>query len=685
MPLDLTRRSSPAPPLAPPDGGGRPRGRLPIVWVLVLALPTLTCVAVASVLLLGLIDSRAYTRTLVRDRATVLIDSIVSDLSSHLDPIAARIEHMGRAFTTGLVDLNDRTAVTDFVSGALIGLPQAAGLVIVHTDGSADAFHRDGDRVTYEHRASSPEAPGWLQRGLRDPEPRWTNPVWTAKLGRSVVARRQPLYGPNGYLGVMMVAVTTDELSRLLATTSVRFDQTPFILFDREHVLAHPKLEGRSAAQSVERPLPSLAEVDDPVLVHLWDRESAPLPPAEQIPGADGRRVKIDGATSVVLYRAVANYGEQPWMIGSHFRQSEIDAGEMSRFMRSGVIGGIILVLAVLLSLACGRMLGRPIRLLARATREIEKGNFAVPRFGGSPIREFDQAARAFNDMVDGLRERERIRDLFGKYVPPEVVETVLADPAALEIGGENREITVLFSDIEGFTALAEGLSPDRVLALLNAYFEGVSGILVTHSGIIVDFVGDAVFAIFGAPIAHRDHARRALAAARDVERFARAFAAEQQANGLGFGGTRIGVHTGVAIVGNIGSRDRLKYGAAGDVVNTAARLEGANKTFGSRILASVAAIRHAGDPDVRPMGSVIVKGRHAPIEVFEVLDAGASASAWHAQYLVAFESLATRTGEAAAAIRRLLAERPEDRAMIRLLERLERGAAGAAIELTEK
>jgi class 3 adenylate cyclase len=674
------------PPATSPSAAALPRWRLPIVGVLVLALPILTAAAVASVLALGIIDSRAYTHTLVHDRATVLLDSIVNDLASQLNPVAAQIEHMGQVLSTDLVHLDDRAAVVDFVSGALIGLPQAAGLLVVHTDGSADAFRRDGDRIDYGRWPTvPPEVTRLLEQGSRDPEPRWVRPIWTAKLNRSIVVRSQPLYGASGYRGTLIVPVTIDALSRVLARTSAGFNQTPFILFDRDHVLAHPKLAGGSAALSAERPLPTLAEVGDPVLARLWDPASTPLPPADRIPGTDGRRVRVDGATSVVLFRAVANYGEQPWMIGSHFRQSEIDGAEMARFMRSGLVGGAVLVLAVLLSMACGRLIGRPIRRLAHATREIEKGNFGLPRLTGNPIREFDQAARAFNDMVDGLRDRERIRDLFGRYVPPEVVETVLADPEALELGGQKREITVLFSDIEGFTALSEGLSPDRVLALLNAYFEGVGTILVAHSGIIVDFVGDAVFAVFGATIAHADHARRALAAAREVDRFARDFSAAQQAAGLGFGGTRIGIHTGVAIVGNIGSHDRLKYGAAGDVVNTAARLEGANKAFSSRILASAVAIRHAGDPDVRPMGSVIVKGRHAPVEVCEVLETGASASAWHAEYLAAFDRLGDRSADAAAALRRLLAERPHDRAMTRLLDRLERGAAGAAIELTEK
>src|SRR5215831_12999628 len=146
-------------------------------------------------------------------------------------------------------------------------------------------------------------------------------------------------------------------------------------------------------------------------------------------------------------------------------------------------------------------------------------------------------------------------------------------------------------------------MAPADLVRLLNSYFEAVCAPIQTHDGVIIDFVGDAVFAIFGAPIAHADHAARALACARDIDGVARAFAAARNAEGIALGRTRIGVHTGVATVGNFGSSDRLKYGAAGDVVNTAARLESANKFFGTHLLASRATVDAAGDRDWRPLG----------------------------------------------------------------------------------
>src|ERR1043165_7121341 len=142
-------------------------------------------------------------------------------------------------------------------------------------------------------------------------------------------------------------------------------------------------------------------------------------------------------------------------------------------------VGGAVLAIAVLISILVGRLIGRPVIGLATAARAIEEGDLDAPRLPGSPVREIDVAAHAFNDMVGGLRDRARIRDLFGKYVPLEVAREVLADPDALQLGGQKREITVVFTDIEGFTTLSEGLPPDRLLAVLNAYFDGISGILV--------------------------------------------------------------------------------------------------------------------------------------------------------------------------------------------------------------
>lgn len=673
--------------IAAPEARQPPRRRnwrLPIIWLLVLALPGLTFVAVASVLQLGLTESRTLTRTLLRERADALLETVIADLGQHLDPVSAQIGLAARNLAAGVVDTEDDDALYLYVSGLLTAVPQAVGISLARPDRQMSVFRRAGDRVERERLRAPDPVRALLARGP-ELQARWIEPVFGAFFGRSILVLVQPIRGPAGFVGVLLVAVPVDELSWRLTTQVRALGLTPFVLVARDRVLAHPLLVDGVSGATAQRPLPTLAELGDPVLAQLWGPASAPLE-GDMVPtGSMGRRVTVNGRTYFSLLRSVALYGEQPWMVGSYFSESEIGAAELRRMERLAPVGGGILAVAVLLSLLVGRLIGRPVQRLAGAANAIESGDLDAPRLPGSPVQEFDRAANAFNAMAAGLRDRARIRDLFGKYMPVEVARRVLADPNALKLGGEKREITVLFSDIEGFTTLAEDLPPDRVLAVLNAYFAGIGAILVEHGGIIVDFVGDAVFAMFGAPMAQPDHARRALAAARAIERFAVDFVATQRKQGLALGRTRFGIHTGVAIVGNIGSPDRLKYGAAGDIVNTGARLEGANKLFGSRILASAETVALAGDPDTRPLGALVLKGRHGAIVAHEVLEPGAAGAPWHAAYLAAHALLDRRPDEAAAAFRRLAEQRPDDPVIRGLLERLEAGAGGELIALTEK
>jgi class 3 adenylate cyclase len=273
-------------------------------------------------------------------------------------------------------------------------------------------------------------------------------------------------------------------------------------------------------------------------------------------------------------------------------------------------------------------------------------------------VRELDSAAQAFNRMVDGLRERERIRRLFGRYVPVDVVDEVLAQPGGVMLGGERRSVTLMFTDIEGFTTLSEQLPPEQLVAMLNDYLRVVSRAIAEADGTIVDFIGDGVFAMFGAPAAQPDHAARGLACARAVAAATAAFAEAQRRHGVPLGRTRIGVHSGIATVGHFGSDDRVKYSAIGDLANTASRLEGANKAFGTAILASAATVEQAGDGLTRPVARVVLKGRQAALTVHEVLS---ERPAWLDDYRAAYVELDAGVFGAEAAWYAMLARLPGD------------------------
>lgn len=222
----------------------------------------------------------------------------------------------------------------------------------------------------------------------------------------------------------------------------------------------------------------------------------------------------------------------------------------------------------------------------------------------------------------ESQRHRRFIKQAFAQYIAPELVEQLARDPKMLSLSGEKRELTFMFTDLAGFTAVSEGMDPAEITALLNEYLDGICSAVLAQGGTITDFIGDAVFATFGAPMIQPDHRERAIACARAIDAFAEDFRQHHAERGLGGAFTRIGIHTGTATIGNIGSRHRFKYAPVGDAVNTASRLEGLNKHFGTRTCISGPALPEAERAYARAIGPVVLKGRQQALEVFELLPA---------------------------------------------------------------
>jgi adenylate cyclase len=227
-------------------------------------------------------------------------------------------------------------------------------------------------------------------------------------------------------------------------------------------------------------------------------------------------------------------------------------------------------------------------------------------------------------------RERERIREMFGKYVSDEVVDKLLSEERRPDLGGEALPVTVLFSDIRGFTTISEKLSAHEVVEMLNAYFTRVCVPILDQGGTVDKYIGDAVMAVFGSPVRHPDHARRALRAALGMAREADAFRQWMRERfpdrGLAEFGVGVGLHTGEAVIGDIGTPKRKEFTAIGDTVNAASRIEGVTKDLGCAIVASEATVQAAG-PGVRTgrHEQMRVKGKAEPIDVHEIvgLDGG--------------------------------------------------------------
>jgi adenylate cyclase len=233
----------------------------------------------------------------------------------------------------------------------------------------------------------------------------------------------------------------------------------------------------------------------------------------------------------------------------------------------------------------------------------------AVALFAGTAYRYFVEDA-----------EKRKVSRLFGRYVSRDVYTRLMADPGLAELGGERRDMTVVFSDIRGFTSVTEKGDPEQLVAQLNEYFSEMVDIVFRHDGTIDKFVGDMVMALFGAPVDDDDHAEHAVAAAVEMVRTLGELNRKWQAQGRTPLDIGIGVNSGEMIAGNIGSSSIMSYTVIGDNVNLGSRLESLNKEYRTRIIMSDATrVRLKGQYAVRPLGGVIVKGKTRPVEIFEV------------------------------------------------------------------
>ena len=283
------------------------------------------------------------------------------------------------------------------------------------------------------------------------------------------------------------------------------------------------------------------------------------------------------------------------------------------------------------------------------------------------------------------LLEKRAIRDTFGLFVAPAVVRQLEAEPERLRLGGESLELTYVFTDIAGFASLSEKIEPAELVRVLNDYLDGMTRIILEHRGTIDKFIGDATVSLFNAPEPQPDHARRAVDCALALDGFATAFAERQRKDGVSFGGTRLGVHTGQAVIGNFGGRQRFDYTAVGDTVNTASRLEGANKYLGTRICVSGATVAQCDAADFRPAGRLVLKGRTEALAVFEPLAVVAGGAEAAARYAAVYD-LMDEDGEAALAAFREFAESyPADPLAAFHRRRLEGGERGTRIVLEGK
>ncbi|HPN94198.1 MAG: Adenylate cyclase 1 [bacterium ADurb.Bin236] len=277
---------------------------------------------------------------------------------------------------------------------------------------------------------------------------------------------------------------------------------------------------------------------------------------------------------------------------------------------------------AVAASVAVSRRFAKPILYLADTAREIGRGNLDLNVAVSTGGLEIQELAGSFNEMIRGIKEKQQIKDTFSRYVSRQVADELLRDMDNISLGGETKDVTILFSDIRGFTTISEKLPADLVVGLLNEYFNSMVDVVFEFEGTLDKFIGDAIMAIYGSPVKHPDDPMRAVKSAlkmkRKLDELNEKWINEDGLNPIKIG---IGIHTGPVVAGNIGHSQRLEYTVIGDNVNLASRLESLTKQYHIPIVISGSTYELVKDSvNARHIDSVTVKGKSKPVEVYELL-----------------------------------------------------------------
>jgi adenylate cyclase len=276
----------------------------------------------------------------------------------------------------------------------------------------------------------------------------------------------------------------------------------------------------------------------------------------------------------------------------------------------------------------------------------------------------------------------ERAHASLARYFSPPLAAVLAAEDRPTALVGQRREVTAVFTDIAGFTTLVETMDPATLGTLLNAYFGGLTEIAFAYGGTVTKIMGDATLLLFGAPDAQPDHAARAVSCALAMDAFAERLRADWHVQGITLGATRIGLHSGEALVGDFGGGRHFDYTAYGDTINVAARLEAANKALGTRVCASQAVAERIPGFQGRPAGDLVLRGRSEPLPAWEPLPSDVFASPATASYGEAFARLRARDAAAMPAFAALVGRAAEDGLAGFHLRRLLNGGAGTVVDL---
>ena len=436
----------------------------------------------------------------------------------------------------------------------------------------------------------------------------WTDVYLLASDNRPAVTCAWAIRDELGDIAsVISVSVSLSSLSEFLGSIQLGQSGEVFVIDESAQVVGLADLQNAMANEDGSFVLPTLKTIGlAPIraLGRLSDFDT------EKLRANVGKtfEVSIVGETFLGTFESLPNTSLRGWLIGAIVPEQDF-LGELQQdALKSLGIGILVIILVLYLALVIARVLTRPLALIEAETKKIQ----ALELGEETPTSAFGEIA----DVLSAFDRMKRALRAFKLYVPAKLVGTLIEEEVEPRLGGREEEVTIFFSDIVGFSSFAEKVEPSELASKLGHYLQALTDEIHASGGTVDKYIGDAIMAFWNAPKKVTDHAQAAVESAYRCQKVVDALSEQ----GLPFG-TRIGIHTAEVFVGNFGARDRMNYTLAGDGVNLASRLEGANRFYGTKILVSGSTVKGLTDGWLlRQVDSISVKGKDQATDIFEVI-----------------------------------------------------------------
>lgn len=601
--------------------------------------------AFVGLLLLTVLPIVSYnyyqTRGIVLESADDLMDQITLNVmektANFLLPASTVVEISARLANTGVLSCADHQQLVFYTAGVLKSYPQMCMLFLGDEQGNYLRSWRlpDGNLETriIERQTSPPrdvikycdpyctvkrtetssdikydprDRP-WYLGAKKAGATFWTDLYILFRNKKPAVTSAYPLINNQGkLLGVWGTDIELDEMSNFLRSLKIGKNGLAFIVNEKNEVVAFP-----DAARIVKEEQGKLR----PVRVEELGQDSITAAfKAYLQTGRSKLAVESQGERYLASIREFPESFAARWKVAVLAPEDDFVGPAKAVIQVTALICLFILLVSIFMAVLLARAIANPINILTEETKKIRDFNFEDGSAIKTRIKEIQQMSHAVAAMRTGLQA-------FRRYVPAELVRQLIQTGEGATLGGHKKELTVFFSDIAGFTTIAEQSEPEELMLHLSEYFDELTRILSEHHGTVDKYIGDGIMAFWGAPLPDDDHASRACQAALLCQARLKALNREWAAAGKPVFSTRIGISTGETVVGNVGSSERINYTVMGDNVNLASRLEGVTRLYDSQILVSQDTYAKVADEFwFRPVDLIAVKGKAAASTVYELL-----------------------------------------------------------------